>query len=458
MESGLSFALTHLGGEQTVTGSCHLLRVNGVNILVDCGLAQGGERVAPMASWPVPPDKIDFLFLTHAHIDHIGRLPELISGGFRGEIITTEATAFLLAPLLEDALRLNWGQSKNISRNNFTLTPIKQLLAEVERLTWSFEYGREFDLKNGIRFQLGRAGHILGSAWVRLALGGESVVFSGDLGAPETPLLPAPDIPAPCDLLVMESTYGDRLHGDRRERVARLGAILQHALADGGRVFIPAFALGRSQELIYEIDRLYTEKAWRAEFSGLAGARVPVFLDTPLGLKITEVYGRLKPFWDQESKELLAGGDNPLDFDILYGVDSAREHHLLLDYQGPAIVLAGSGMCSGGRIVDHLKNGIGEARNDILFVGYQAAGTPGRDILTYHRRPGAYVYLDDRRCDIRARVHQLTGYSAHADQAGLLAWVAAMEQPPGRIKLVHGEPPAQAALAEKLRVSTGSEV
>ncbi|MBN2808009.1 MAG: MBL fold metallo-hydrolase, partial [Deltaproteobacteria bacterium] len=149
--------LIHLGGEKTVTGSCHLLRAEGVDILVDCGLAQGGERVAPSANWPVPPDKLDFLFLTHAHIDHVGRLPELISGGFRGEIITTEATAFLLAPMLEDALSFT-----DLSRGER-----EKLLAEVERLTWSFEYGREFDLKNGITFQLGRAGHILGSAWVR---------------------------------------------------------------------------------------------------------------------------------------------------------------------------------------------------------------------------------------------------------------------------------------------------
>ena len=432
--------LIHLGGERTVTGSCHLLRVNGVNILVDCGLCQGGDRVVPMGEWPDPPDKIDFLFLTHAHIDHIGRLPELISGGFRGEIITTEATAFLLGPMLKDAL----------SFSDFKRYERERILEEIERLAWGFEYGREFELKSGIRFLLGRAGHILGSAWVRFAAGGETVVFSGDLGSCETPLLPAPDIPEPCDLLVMESTYGDREHGDRKFRIERLGAVLSHALADGGKVFIPAFALGRSQELIYEMDRLFSNAEWLDKFPALAGGQVPVFLDSPLGLKITDIYSNLGKFWDRESRGLLAGGDHPLDFDNLYGVDSFQRHHRLLDYRGPGVIIAGSGMCSGGRIIDHLKGGIGERRNDILFVGYQAAGTPGRDIVQYHRRPGAYVYLDEKKYDIRAQVHQLSGYSAHADCNDLLAWVAAMAEKPGKIKLVHGDYEAQKVLAERL--------
>ncbi|MCD6532566.1 MAG: MBL fold metallo-hydrolase [Deltaproteobacteria bacterium] len=379
--------LIHLGGEKTVTGSCHLLRFNGVNILVDCGLAQGSDRVLPMAEWPVPPEKIDFLFLTHAHIDHIGRLPEIMRGGFRGEIITTEATAFLLGPMLKDALNFS----------DFRRDVRERILEDIERLTWGFEYGKEFELKSGIRFLLGRAGHILGSAWVRFSGDCETVVFSGDLGSCETPLLPDPDIPEPCDLLVMESTYGDRVHGDRKFRIERLGSVLSQALADGGKVYIPAFSLGRSQELFYEMDRLFSDSELRAKFPDLGGEKVPVFLDSPLGLKITDIYSKLGKYWDQESRGLLAGGDHPLDFDNLYGVDSYQRHHRLLDYEGPGVIVAGSGMCSGGRIVDHLKEGIGERCNDILFVGYQAYGTPGRDILKYHRRPGAYVYFSKIR-------------------------------------------------------------
>ena len=427
--------LIHLGGERVVTGSCHLLRVNGVNTLVDCGLAQGGDQVMPMGEWPVPPGKIDFLFLTHAHIDHIGRLPEIICGGFKGEIITTEATAFLLEPMLKDAL--NFSDFKRDQR--------ERVLEEIERLTWGFEYGKEFYLKSGVRFKLGRAGHILGSAWVRFSGDCETVVFSGDIGSRETPLLPDPDIPEPCDLLVMESTYGDR-----KFRIERLGSVLSRALADGGKLFIPAFALGRSQELLYEMDRLFSDSEWLELFPELVDANVPVFLDSPLGLKITEIYSKLGRFWNLESRGLLAGDDHPLDFDNLYGVDSYQRHHRLLDYEGAGVIVAGSGMCSGGLIIDHLKAGIGERRNDILFVGYRAQGTSGRDILKYHQRPGAYVYLDDKKYDIRARVHQLSGYSAHADCGDLVAWVSAMAEKPGKIKLVHGDPEAQKALAGKL--------
>lgn len=279
----------------------------------------------------------------------------------------------------------------------------------------------------------------------------ETIVFSGDLGSRETPLLPDPDIPEPCDLLVMESTYGDRVHGDRKSRIERLGSVLSRALADDGKVLIPAFSLGRSQELIYEMDRFFSDAKWQAKFPELSGVKVPVFLDSPLGLKITDIYSKLGRFWDQESLDLMAAGDHPLDFENLYGVDSYRRHSRLLDYEGPGVIVAGSGMCSGGRIVDHLKDGIGGRCNDILFVGYQASGTPGREILKYHRRPGAYVYLDDKKYDIRARVHQLSGYSAHADCNDLVAWVLAMGTKPRKIKLVHGDPEAQAALAGKLQ-------
>ncbi len=176
------------------------------------------------------------------------------------------------------------------------------------------------------------------------------------------------------------------------------------------------------------MDRLFSDSELRAKFPELGREKVPVFLDSPLVLKITEIYSKLGQYWDQESRSLLAGGDHPLDFDNLYGVDSFKRHYRLLDYEGPGVIVAGSGMCSGGRIVDYLKEGIGERCNDILFVGYQAYGTPGRDILKYHRWPGAYVYLDDRRYDIRARVHQLSGYSAHADCDDLVAWVSAMAE------------------------------
>ncbi len=426
--------IIHLGGENTVTGSCHLLQANGLNIMVDCGLAQGNDSILPMEAWPVTPSEVNYLFLTHAHIDHIGRVPELIERGFSGEIICSHATKALLIPMLQDAM----------SFSNMTERQAEKILKTIDELSWGFEYRQTFSLKKGIKFRLGCAGHILGSCFIRFELpDGFTIVFSGDLGAKDTPILCDPDISEPCDLLILESTYGDRNHEGRGDRIKRLKEILLRAIADGGKVFIPAFALGRTQELIYEIDRLFSDPQFTAQNSKL---KIPVFIDAPLGLEITKIYSSLSEYWDKEARDILRQGDHPIDFDHLYAVEGHRDHKRLLEMEGSAIVIAGSGMCTGGRIVDHLKAGIEDPRNDIFFVGYQAKGTPGRDIVRYSKRPGGYVYLDGDKFNIKAKVHTLSGYSAHADRKGLLEWVASMPEKPGRIKLVHGEPWAQKAL------------
>lgn len=434
--------IIHLGGENTVTGSCHLLRANGLNIMIDCGLVQGDDSVIPMQSWPVKPSQVDHLFLTHAHIDHIGRVPGLIEKGFRGEIITSHPTKAILAPMLEDAMGFT----------DMTSDAAAKMSEVIEELSWGFEYNQIFDLKRGITFKLGRAGHILGSCWVQFDISDHmTVVFSGDLGVKDTPILCDPDVPEGCDLLILESTYGDRLHGDRRDRVRRLGKILTRALVDKGKILIPSFALGRTQELIYEMDRLFSDPELRKEFPELnSGSRIPVFLDSPLGLEITKIYSGLSEYWDKEAKHILRQGDHPIDFDHLYAVEGHRDHLKLCDMDGQAVIIAGSGMCTGGRILKHLKAGITDRKNDIFFVGYQARGTPGRDIMRYSKRPGGYVVLDGEKFDIKARVHALSGYSAHADQKGLIEWVASMPEKPGRIKLVHGEARAQKALEKKI--------
>jgi len=429
-----------LGAEDCVTGSCHLLKTNSLNIMVDCGLSQGKDRHTEMAEWPVHPDGIDYLFLTHAHIDHIGRVPKLIRNGFDGEIICSHPTRELLIPMLADAMKFSGMKEQ-------TVLSIRK---RIDDLSWGFECGQSFNLKKGISFKLKRAGHILGSSFVRFQddRSGESVLFSGDLGAADTPILPDPEVPDPADRVIMESTYGDRLHGDRRQRIRQLGAVLTHALADNGKVFIPAFSLGRTQELIYEMDRLFSDPDCQALFPDLQGARrPPVFVDSPLGLDITRIYARLSEFWDKEARDLNRRGDHPMDFDGLYAVESHRDHLKLCDAEGPAVILAGSGMCTGGRIVDHLKKGIEEPESDILFVGYQAAGTPGRAIQDYAETPDGYVYLEGEQKTIRANVHTLSGYSAHADQKGLVDWIASMPEKPGAVKLVHGEGRARRALA-----------
>jgi metallo-beta-lactamase family protein len=269
------------------------------------------------------------------------------------------------------------------------------------------------------------------------------VLFSGDLGSRERPLLRDPEVPVPADRLVLESTYGDRHHPAADDRIAALGAVLKRCLADGGKVYIPVFALGRAQELLYEIDRLMSDP--RHGFEG----RPPVFVDSPLGLEITEIYAQLKPFWDEEARDLWARGDHPLDFDGLYAVKGTRDHEHLLQMEGPAVILAGSGMCTGGRMLGHLKQGIRKPENDVVFVGYQARGTLGRRI---QRAAGqGRVDIDGEGCPVKAGVHTLTGYSAHADRADLLDWVAAIGDDAMPIKLVHGEPKAQGALADLLK-------
>jgi metallo-beta-lactamase family protein len=434
--------ISHLGAKDCVTGSCHLVETNpgspdGINILVDCGNAHGDDPELPFDQFPVPPRAIHYLFLTHAHIDHIGRVPDLIDAGFRGEIICTHATKALLLPMLRDAMSFSRTREDGTHRAAATTTPppdphqklsAKKLETLIDDLSWGFELHQTFTLKQGITFKLSNAGHILGSCFILFTFPDHQgrayrVIFSGDLGCTDTPILPDPDPPECCDLLILESTYGNRRHPDRKNRIEALRRLLDKALADKGIVYIPAFALGRTQELLYELDRI--------------GLKVPVFVDSPLGLEITEIYASLESFWDEDARNLLAKGDHPLDFKGLYAVRKYRDHQQLLTLSGPAIIIAGSGMCTGGRIVDHLEQGLNDPANDIVFVGYQAKGTPGRRMI-------------EGKIPVKAGIHTLSAYSAHADQQMLVDWVNAMPEPPGAIRLVHGDSEARRALAQAL--------
>ena len=446
--------ILHHGARHNVTGSCHELRLpDGRGLLIDCGLFQGDEADRSLEI-DFPVSHLCGLVLTHVHIDHVGRLPYLLAAGYKGPIYCSEASAFLLPTVMEDALRVSVTRdSRQIDK---FLRYLKARLRPLPYSAWQeIETGGTDRLE--IRFQ--SAGHILGSAYVECRIRSSArnspftILFSGDLGAPFAPLLPAPKPPYGADLVVLESTYGDRLHEGRRERKDKLQEVIELALQDRGAILVPAFSIGRTQELLYELEELIYRNQKRFAARGLPWEELEVILDSPLASRFTKLYRQLQPFWDAEARNKLKRGRRPLAFRQLITVDDHDDHRRMVTQikrqARPCIVIAASGMCSGGRIVNYLKAMIGDERTDILFSGYQASGTPGRAIQEYGPQ-GGYVVLDGQRYDIRARIHSISGYSAHADQKDLVNFIKRMRKKPQRVRLIHGEPEAQQALSHEL--------
>jgi len=465
--------ILHHGAAGGVTGSCHRLQVDpDHSYLIDCGLFQGDEATLDPAPWPearppprniiegpsdferhqieFPLDDVEALIVTHVHIDHVGRLPYLLAAGFRGPIYCSVPSARLLPLVIEDALRV--GFTRNAGLIEATLEQMQRQIVALDYKTWQ---PLPSPKRTDVRVRLQRAGHILGSAYVEFdlrrsgepAAKSERIVFSGDLGAPYAPLLPAPKPPQRADVVVLESTYGNRVHGDRKHRKGRLKAAIDHALADGGTVMIPAFSIGRTQELLYELEGLiFTARSqrWRD---------LEIIVDSPLAARFTDVYRDLKPYWDAEAHQRLRAGRHPLSFDNLYIVDSHEDHESTVRYLAgnhrPAVVIAASGMAAGGRIVNYLKAMMGDPRHAVLFVGYQARGTPGERIQRVGPKQGR-VTLDGESHRIRAQITTISGYSAHADQADLLRFVTGMRRLPREVRLIHGERRAMRALQRKL--------
>jgi metallo-beta-lactamase family protein len=480
--------ITHHGAVNGVTGSCHELRLfqstkgsdpsasaptllpapnSHPGILIDCGLFQGQEesRGSSAADLTIdfPIEHIRALVVTHIHIDHVGRIPYLLAAGFDGPIICSEPSAIMLPEILKDALKIGFTRDRALIHRVLDL--IRARIVPLPYGRWHSVFEEEV---GSLKVRLQRAGHILGSAYVECdAVSGsaaERIVFSGDLGAPHSPLLPEPSPPERADRLVIESTYGDKNHEDRETRRYRLKAVLEHALEDGGTVLIPAFSIGRTQELLYEIEGLIAEfgdgaigvspQGDRPRSESLTWSNLEIVVDSPLAAEFTKIYRDLKPFWDEEARALVAAGRHPLSFEQLTVINSHEDHLNAVEYLAkshrPCVVIAGSGMCAGGRVVNYLKAMLGDARNDVLFVGYQAAGTPGRNILTYGPR-GGWVELDGERYDIRAQVHTVGGYSAHAGQEDLLNFVKGIPKPPAEIRIVHGDDGAKRELRGQLR-------
>ncbi len=432
----------HHGAHEGVTGSCHqLMLTDKRSLLIDCGLFQGQDaKGRDETQIEFPLDGIQGLILTHVHLDHIGRVPYLIAAGYNGPIYCTPPTVKLLPLMLEDALRLGVTRNKRL---------IARFLQELKRLVRPMAYNKWHKLDGGTEIRFLPAGHVLGSAYVEVERGDERFVFSGDLGSTHAPLMIEPKSPERADFLVLESTYGDRLHEGREDRCARLENILCRTFENSGVTIIPAFSLGRTQELLFELNEIFHRVQRRCGCDLLS--KVDVIVDSPLSLRLTQIYDSMREYWSEEARHVLTYDDQPLVFDNLISVDGHRDHLRKVEYlrhsKRPAIVIAGSGMCTGGRIVNYLKAFVEDPTSDVVFVGFQGLGTPGR----YIQDQAGWVKLDGGKYDIRCGVHTLSGYSAHADQQDLLRFVQGMPSPPKAIRLVHGEPPAKEALATKLK-------
>lgn len=441
------------GANGEVTGSSHLLHAGGRRVLLDCGMIQGSEETERRNAGPFAfdPQQIDALVLSHAHIDHIGRVPLLVKRGFRGPIYAQEATADLARIMLEDAASIAESDvaRDNRKREQQGLPPLQPLYtredarAALARMRPQ-PYDEEFEAVPGVRVHLRDAGHILGSAAVEVRADGRKLVFSGDIGPRGTPILRDPADVHGADLVLMESTYGDRLHRPRGDTVAELGELFAAAWNSGGNVVIPAFAVGRSQELLY----------WMAEhYDDWGIGRFRVVLDSPMAGKVLEVYERHADLFDAEARALWARRPNPLRLPNLQVTESVAESQAINALHGGAIIIAGSGMCNGGRIRHHLRQNLGRGNAHILFVGYQAEGTLGRLLVDGVKK----VKLFGDMIDVRAQRHTVGGLSAHADQAGLLDWYGRIGSR-APVWLVHGEERAREALAEKLRERYGCRV
>ncbi|OCH18589.1 MBL fold metallo-hydrolase RNA specificity domain-containing protein [Aliivibrio logei] len=445
----LDVKLKHHGGKLGVTGSCHELSINNNSnnhgILIDCGLFQGKDAKDKNGN----ERKLDIefsishlkaLILTHTHIDHIGRLPWLLAKGFKQPIYCTPATAELVPLMLDDGLKLQLGLNKG--QRERVLGLIRKQIKPIPYNQW-----HRIPLSSCsslyVRFQ--PAGHILGSAYVEIKLpNNEIIVFSGDLGPSNTPLLPDPIPPKRADILVIESTYGNKRHDSVETRASRLQEIIERSLEDGGAIIIPAFSVGRTQELLFDIEHLIHHQK--------IDTKIPVILDSPLANKVTKQYRRFKKLWSREAKNKIVNQRHPLNFEQCITIDSHKEHMGLVNRlkttAEPCIIVAASGMCNGGRVMNYLEALLPDKRTDIILAGYQAHGTLGRDIQNKHKA----VWIDNKEIEINAQIHTMSGYSAHADQVDLIRFVEGIKEGRKEIHIVHGEKDARDELERKLKI------
>jgi metallo-beta-lactamase family protein len=440
MPNETNLKVTFCSGAGTVTGANFLLEGNGKKFLIDCGLIQG-EKLADDLNWekfPYMASEIDILFITHGHIDHIGRIPKLISEGFQGKIISTIPTKDITAVMLEDTAHLLSHDKAHALAEIYTPENIKKAMDMWETL----EYGQKLNVDHGFQFSYKDAGHILGSGMLEVVYNDKKIVFTGDLGNSPSPLLRDTEQVTDADYLIMESVYGDRNHEDRDVRKEKLGQVIRDNYTRKGTLIIPTFSLERTQELLYEIDSLLKSGAI---------PEMPMFLDSPLAIKLTDIYLKYEKYFNETAKKIIATGDTLFQFPGLKETSETDESKAILKMPNPKIIMAGSGMSNGGRVVHHEKNYLPDPNNTILLTGYQSMGTLGRLI-----QDGAKsVHIQGEDVKVKAHLEMINGYSGHKDSDHLLEFVAPLAQSVKKVFVVMGEPKSSLFFAQKLHDTLG---
>ncbi|MDQ5954928.1 MAG: Metallo-beta-lactamase family protein [Patescibacteria group bacterium] len=432
--------ITFCGGTGSVTGANFLFEADGQKILIDCGLTQG-TKLADDINWSpfiYDPKSIDILFVTHAHVDHLGRIPKLIKEGFRGKIYSTLPTKSLAQPMLEDTMMI---LSKN-TEMDLDLIYTKENIDIALSLWQGFEYHHSIKITDNLTAEFYNAGHILGSMMVLFKYNDKKILFTGDLGNSPSPLLPDTEKVLGVDYLIMESVYGDRNHESRNDRRKFLEEAIEDNHKRKGTLIIPTFSLERSQELLFELNEL------------VEGNRIPVmpiFLDSPLAIRLTEVFKQYKDYFNENAQKALSSGDHLFDFPGLHATLKSEESKMIANVANPKVVIAGSGMSSGGRVVHHERHYLPDPNNTLLLTGYQAVGTPGRLI----QEGVKMVRISNEYVNVRAHVVTISGYSGHKDSDGLLNFVEEMQENLQKVFVVMGEPKSALFLVQKLRDNLG---